>query len=219
MDIEKSEFLTTNAASLTEPNIQQTNSLALEIHPDFKTNGDTDNNNSNSEKNLPGYCRRTQSAKARSRQVIDNSKKLHTRPQSAGTLTRGSASSQDKTVPVVNLAQRVVPELFEIEKERLLALPDPRNYSQNACQDFPPMHFSKPSLRNLQSEVNENCCYKKDKPDKNGLKPSIYGLQRQRQFYGSAPDLTSADGFSKFPYKLSDDVDTDIKRIEYKKIR
>ena len=66
------------------------------------------------------------------------------------------------------------------------------------------MCFTRPSSASydLGHSADHNC--KSNTPSKElekRLKPSIYGLQRQRQVYGSAPDL-SCDIFKCFPYKV-----------------
>jgi len=184
-------------------------SLALVLHPDFNpTDEDT---LTSTPKEPPRYCRRTQSAKARSRPRVESAKTLSRRPQSASLNGKRPTICRDeqleKSVAVINLANKVIPDLFEIEKEKILALPDPRSH-HNAIQDFTPMHFSRPFSATSYSKESEVSSCKKESLQESDLKPSIYGLNRQRHYYGSSPDLSSANcDFNLYPYKLTDDVD------------
>lgn len=121
---------------------------------------------------------------------------------------------------VINLAHKVIPDLFEIEKEKLLALPDTRNFNQNVFQDFPPMHFTRPSSGKLQQLENDPCFSRKDKMSESDLKPSIYGLQRHRHYFGSEPDLSAANcDLRQFPYKITDEVEEEQTALKNKNNR
>ncbi|XP_053392741.1 uncharacterized protein LOC123564083 [Mercenaria mercenaria] len=185
------------------------NHLALVLHPDSKLDDDT--SQPSTPKSVPSYCRRTQSAKARCQNVRKNSaqKSHRQRPVSAGSRMTQDKNGMCSSKPaVIDLANKVIPDLFEIEKQKILALPDPRDYGQNVYQNMPPMHFSRPSsAKYSDTDVDSSHFCKKgigSKSVRNGLKPSVYGLQRQRQFYGSAPDLSSTNcNFDQYPYKIS----------------
>ena len=186
------------------------NHMALVIHPDFKVKEDI--SAPSTPKSVPSYCRRTQSAKARSVKKNTSQKSQQQRPASAGCrLTKERNGLCSSRPAVVDLANKVIPDLFEIEKQKILALPEPRDYSQNVYQNMPPMHFSRPSsAKNCDSENGFCSTDKKEsksKSVKKGLQPSVYGLQRQRHFYGSAPDLSSTNCyFDQYPYKISQNL-------------
>ncbi|WAQ95315.1 hypothetical protein MAR_028005 [Mya arenaria] len=187
-----------------------TNGLDLIVHPDFT---DNEGISTSTPRSVPNYCRRTQSAKARTRlkpQISGRREKC--RPASAGNIRQGgrAAVCSDKPVAVIDLVDKVIPELSDIDRERLLALPDPKDF--NNLHELPPMHFSRPSSAKYDMVYADNDDQslskrkKKVRKQENDLKPSIYGLQRNRHFYGSAPDLTSTDSnLEQFPYKCSDE--------------
>ncbi|XP_060574758.1 uncharacterized protein LOC132732363, partial [Ruditapes philippinarum] len=187
--------------------------MALVLHPDFKVKEDV--SEPSTPKSVPSYCRRTQSAKARCQSAKKNTsrKPQQQRPASAGCrLTKEKNGMCSSKPAVVDLANKVIPDLFEIEKQKILALPDPRDYSQNVYQNMPPMHFSRPSSAKYSDFDADYCSFNKKgskcKSVKKGLQPSVYGLQRHRQFYGSAPDLTSTNCyFDQYPYKISQTIE------------
>ena len=168
-------------------------------------------------KKIPNYCKRTQSAKARQRTKPALPVSRRIRPQSAGDLERlrrsenkpgfgrdGTENVENKQVAVVDLADNITPALFNIQREQLLALPDTRHYNDNAS-DVKPMSFTRPSSASYAHKHTEKCGCKNNilsKEVEKRLKPSIYGLHRQRHVYGSAPDLT-CDNLECFPYKAA----------------
>ncbi|XP_052275927.1 uncharacterized protein LOC127875130 [Dreissena polymorpha] len=174
--------------------------LELVVHPGFKTEDDITNTN-----DAPSYCRRTQSAKARERSKSKtDSKCKNKRPQSAGHKFKDTGVSEE-TISIIDLASKVIPDLFEIEKEKLLALPAPKEVHRDAFQDCLPMHFSNP-LPEFYSVKTDNKQDLSSKLLQNDLKPCVYGLQRRRYMFGSAPDLrTVNDDCDTFPYKCSND--------------
>ena len=166
-------------------------------------------------KKVPNYCKRTQSAKARQRSKPAVPVSRRVRPQSAGDLDRlrksgnkfslrnkVSENIDNNQVAVIDLADNITPALFDIQREQLLALPDSRNYNNNAPENKH-MSFARPSSAGYSHEHSEQCSCRSNilsKEVEQRLKPSIYGLQRQRHVYGSSPDLTS-DNSECFPYK------------------
>lgn len=177
--------------------------MELVVHPDFKTEDDITCTNTSTAKAVPSYCRRTQSAKARERSKTNASCKKQ-RPQSAGYKSKNTDVSE-RTISVIDLASKVIPDLFEIEKEKLLALPAPKDVHRDAFQDCPPMHYANP-LPEFHAVNADNKQDLSSKLLKNDLKPCVYGLQRQRYMFGSAPDLRDLnDDCDTFPYKGSKD--------------
>ena len=175
-------------------------------------------------KTVPSYCRKTQSAKACQRDKRGGSVSRSNRPCSAediSRLKRKSNSSKswneiswdsDKQIAVVDLVDNITPDLVDIQKEKLLALPAPENYSKTFL-DMAPMSFSRPSSAHYDQKQNKECvCKSNNLPDdvEKLLKPSIYGLQKQRQVFGSAPDL-SCDTSESFPYKVSQIKDREVR--------
>lgn len=195
------------------------NPLALVLHPDAKVNENI--SEPNTPRTVPNYCRRTQSAKAKAVRKDSAQKSSRQRPVSAGCrLTKDNDGTCSSKPAVIDLANKVIPDLFQIEKQKLLALPSTTDYNQNVIEHMPPMHFSRPSsakYTEFDFDINDSSCGckkgSKTKIAKQGLKPSVYGLQRQRQFYGSAPDLSSTNCyFDQYPYKISQN--TDMTNIE-----
>ena len=168
-------------------------------------------------KEVPNYCKRTQSAKARQRTKPTLPVSRRIRPQSAGDLDRLRRSgnkpclgrneteiTENNQVAVIDIADNITPALLDIQREQLLALPDTRNYNNNSS-DNKHMSFTRPSSASYAHEHNEKCGCKSNvlsKEVEQRLKPSIYGLHRHRHVYGSTPDLTS-DNLECFPYKAA----------------
>ena len=161
-------------------------------------------NTTSTPRSAPNYCRRTASAKARVR--CRSGQQGKARPLSAGS--RPSTHSQDDPrVAVIDLVNKVIPDISDIERDRLLNF-----HESNHLKDFPyiePMHFSKPQTNHFEFSPDENETKvkeaKKKAKEQSDLKPSIYGLQNKRHYYGSAPDLRcSGSSGDQFPYKYSD---------------
>ena len=153
------------------------------------------------------------------------------RPCSAGVVSRlkrsgcnATSSSEkvnddNKQLAVIDLANEVTPDLFEIQREKLLALPAPPNYDK-PIQNVASMSFSRPSSASYDHEHSNECVCRTSTLSKDveqRLKPSIYGLQKHRQVYGSAPDL-SCDNSEVFPYKMSQLNDGEDKMVSRKEV-
>ena len=209
----------------------------LELHSSsIKNDGDQ----SSANKKIPSYCRRTQSAKARQRTKPprpagsnrpSSAGARSYRPSSAGVVSRlkgsgyiATSSNEEvndynKQLAVIDLANEVTPDLFEIQKEKLLALPAPPNYDK-PIQNVASMSFSRPSSASYDHEHSNECVCRTSSLSKDveqRLKPSIYGLQKHRQVYGSAPDL-SCDSSEVYPYKMSQLNDGEDKMVSRKEV-
>lgn len=190
-------------------NDESINPLAIVLHPKSKTNGNL--SEPSTPKSVPSYCRQTASAKARTRERKGpGARSQRQRPVSAGSYRPRIPEGTAAKPAVIDLASKVIPDLFEIEKEKILALPDPREHSDNVFNDKPPMHFDRPSsgkLSDFELDGLFSSQRKKDKTSRKGQKqlmPCVYGLQNHRQYYGSMPDLSSANcNYEQFPYKIT----------------
>ena len=193
----------------------QAEGSALVVHPSFVT--ETNTSQTSTPRSVPSHQRRTQSAKAKASSAKEQRNILKTRPKSAANVRTKASDTDLKKPSVIDITNEIMPDLFDIERDKMLALPEPR---ASNIENKLPMYFHKQNSFFYEHvcEKDTCCSCKTDKLSKlqqNTLKPSVYGLEKQRQVYGSAPDISKLNvEENQFPYKMNGLSTSEVKEKE-----